>query len=164
MDDDPEHDIAIADARGHAHPSHCLLRGAIQAVLIRHQVRRAVISLAVVDDGVISGLNGSYLRREGPTDVLAFDFGVAPGAHNRNIRDVEEVEGEIIVSFETAQREASRRGHDCDAELVLYAVHGVLHLLGYGDDSEEDAAIMHELEDDVLESISLGRVFRDGEK
>ena len=93
--------------------------------------------------------------------MLAFDLrdrigeggcdGIGPGGGG--------LEGELVISVDAAVREASRRGHGVDAEVALYAVHGTLHLLGYHDHQEEEAARMHELEDDILSSLGMGRVF-----
>ena len=90
--------------------------------------------------------------------MLTFDLRdektLTGGSHNNCI------EGEIVVSVDTADREADLRGHDITAELTLYAIHGTLHLLGFDDQASEDAARMHSLEDDILSSLGVGPVFR----
>lgn len=69
------------------------------------------------------------------------------------------LEGDIIVSADTAAREAEARGHDLAAELALYAVHGALHLLGYDDADPADAQRMHDMEDEVLSAVGIGPVY-----
>jgi probable rRNA maturation factor len=69
------------------------------------------------------------------------------------------VEGELAISTDTAHRQAGHRGHSIEAELALYAIHGVLHLLGYEDKTKAKAARMHEVEDILLESIGVGPVY-----
>ncbi len=69
------------------------------------------------------------------------------------------VEGEIIVSADTAAREACARGHSCEAELALYAVHGTLHLLGYDDNDPGAADRMHEIEDEILTKLGVGAIY-----
>ena len=114
-------------------------------------------------------LNQRHLNRREPTDVLAFDLRDELSAvrrdqstADREVADIEgpAIDGEIILSVDTAAREAQERGHACKAELALYAVHGTLHLLGYDDDREDSAAAMHEVEDEVLAAIGLGPVYR----
>jgi probable rRNA maturation factor len=92
------------------------------AEVLRGEGRAGRVDVAVVCDREIAALNRRFLRRAGPTDVLSFPLG-GPGGHL----------GDVVVSGETARREAARRGVPARAELHLYVVHGVLHLLGYDD-------------------------------
>ena len=135
-----------------------LLREAVEATLRRHRTPAAQISVAIVDDGRMAHLNELHLKRDGPTDVLAFDLRDPPPA-GQAMAPGEPVDGEIIVSVDTAAREANERGHGLDAELALYAVHGTLHLLGYDDRNERDGARMHEIEDEILSAIGVGAVY-----
>ncbi|UCE58381.1 MAG: rRNA maturation RNase YbeY [Phycisphaerales bacterium] len=161
MEDDSEFNIAVAYACGQSPNADRLIQAAVRTTLDRHKVSKALISVAVVDDAHIARLNQTHLNHQGPTDVLAFDLSDDEGtAVNEGGGRETTVEGEIVVSYETAAREAYRRDHDCNAELALYTVHGTLHLLGHNDHSPEDAARMHQLEDDILESLKLGPVFR----
>lgn len=96
------------------------------------------ISLAVVDDPEMRRLNRDFHAVDETTDVLAFPLAepgeaLPPGMFH----------GELIVSAGTARRVALRRGVDPRAELVLYAVHGTLHLLGEDDHAPRAAKRMH---------------------
>ncbi len=157
MDDDHEYDIAIASVSGCNHVSDASIRSAIEATLRRHGARAARISVALVDDAHIATLNESYLNHPGSTDVLSFDLRDPAEADGSNRLDVD---GELVLSVQTARREAAARGNPLEAELGLYAVHGVLHLLGYDDKHESEARSMHELEDEVLSSIGIGPAYR----
>jgi probable rRNA maturation factor len=157
MDHEPSYDITVTE------PDHAAsiadwppidaaaLRAAVAAALRRHGIRRACIGLAVVNDGAIARLNRTHLNHEGPTDVITFDM--------RDNAEADDVEGEIVVSAETAMRQASARGHGVADELSLYAVHGVLHLLGYDDQGDEQADRMHKVEDEVLTSMGIGAIY-----
>lgn len=159
MEDDVPYDIAIARASGPAPVSDECLAGAIRATLSRHQAPAAQISVALVDDSTIAELNETHLNHRGPTDVLAFDL--RDEVENGTVRVTHApLEGEIVVSVDTAAREAEARGHALEAELALYVVHGTLHLLGYDDRLEADAARMHALEDEILASIGVGPAYR----
>ena len=165
MDDDPTYDITIVRESGLAEEgliADALLQKAIEATLRRHNTPTAVISVALVDDARIAELNRRHLAHDGPTDVLAFDLRDHPGHHVPPGNDAfeREPEGDIVISVETAVREARRRGHGADAEVALYAVHGALHLLGYDDHRDRDAARMHALGDEILASVGLGPVFQ----
>jgi len=126
------------------------LRRAVKAALGAHEVTAARIGLRLVSDDEMADLNERHLGHPGPTDVLTFDVGDEAGLL---------IDGEIALSVDTARREAKRLGHDRDVELALYAVHGVLHLLGYRDDARSRAAKMHRKEDEILESLGWGKVF-----
>lgn len=130
------------------------VRRAVRATLRRHDVQSARISVIGVSDKRMARLNQKHLGHRGATDVLTFD-----------LRDgAAEVEGEIVLSLDTARREAVRRGHAVSSEAALYAVHGVLHLLGYDDHQLRRADKMHRMEDEILTSIGLGPVYSRGTK
>jgi probable rRNA maturation factor len=157
MDDKPPYDITVTEPDNAASIADwppidaAALRAAVAAALRRHGTRRACIGLAVVDDREIARLNRTHLNHEGPTDVITFDM--------RDNAEADDIEGEIVVSAQTAMRQATARGHGVAAELSLYAVHGVLHLLGYDDHGDEQADRMHKVEDEVLTSIGFGAVY-----
>lgn len=98
--------------------------------------KKMKISLVYVNDAEIAKLNERYLNHQGPTDVLSFPY--ASG------------EGEVIASGETAMEEAKARGIDPQGELLLYTIHGILHLLDYDDKSPEEAKEMHAKEKDII--------------
>ena len=160
MEDDSPYDIVIVRASGRGPVSDECLADAIRATLSRHRTPEAQISVALVDDPCIAELNQTYLHHQGPTDVLAFDLRDAVENETANVTPGL-LDGEIVVSVDTAAREAQARGHGLDAELALYVVHGALHLLGYDDRAEADAARMHAVEDEILASIGVGPVYRE---
>lgn len=108
------------------------------------------LSLAVVDDATMRRINRDHHATDAATDVLAFplrsldaDEPARPG----------EFDAEVVVSLDTALREAEARGLDAGAELLLYVTHGVLHLLGYDDHDEDEARRMHERTLDLLDAL-----------
>ena len=109
-------------------------------------VERAELSVAVVEDEEIKGLNRTFLGRDRTTDVIAFPYSQAEDC----------VEGEVVVNADEALRQAEERSHGPEDELLLYAVHGTLHLLGYEDGDAQQRKRMHERELAVL--ASWGRV------
>jgi len=112
-----------------------LLRSALSA-----EGRDAELSIALVEDAEMALLNRRFLGREGPTDVLAFPYE----------SDGTKVSGELVVNAQAAVREAAGRSHGAEAELMLYLVHGLLHLLGYDDAAPEQAEKMHRRERELL--------------
>jgi probable rRNA maturation factor len=99
------------------------LRQAAEAVLRDARIVGGTLSIAVVDDGVIHELNRQYLEHDEPTDVLSFVLESTGGR----------LDGEVIVSSTTAMRVATEYGWSPADELLLYVIHGTLHLVGYDD-------------------------------
>ncbi len=104
------------------------------------------IGIAIVDDRRISELNLTFLGRDGPTDVIAFEAEDEPESRS----------GEVIVSAETALRQAAEYGHSLERELSLLVSHGVLHVLGYEDYDDEARARMNDLSERVLAALEGG--------
>ncbi len=84
------------------------------------------LSLSFVTDQEIIELNQKHLSRPRPTDVLAFSMREG---------DFTEINpsllGDVVISAETAKRQAVAKGHSCEEEVCLLLIHGILHLLGY---------------------------------
>ena len=124
-----------------------LLRRAAVAILADAGVRHGSLSIAVVDDPTIHRLNREFLQHDDPTDVLSFLLE----------REGDRLEGEVIVSADTAIRSATEIGWPSAHELLLYVIHGTLHLVGY-DDLEADAQQeMRERERDYLYKIGISQ-------
>lgn len=99
------------------------------------------LSVKLTDDNEIAELHSTWMQIEGPTDVLSFpqDDPKAPSAVGGCL-------GDVVVSTDTARRQAADHGHSLAAEVTLLAVHGVLHLLGYDDLDETKRSLMRQKE------------------
>jgi probable rRNA maturation factor len=122
------------------------MRQAARTVLEGEGVADAEISLAFVDNPTIHRLNQRYLQHDEPTDVLSFPLS-EPGARR--------LAGELVIGAEVAKEQAERRGHEVQAELTLYVIHGLLHLCGHDDHTEAGAAAMRERERHYLKALGL---------
>ncbi|NLT95804.1 MAG: rRNA maturation RNase YbeY [Clostridia bacterium] len=118
----------------------------------------AEISLVFTDDEGIRELNKTYRGKDEPTDVLSFAL-LETGEGEMAIVDGEEelLLGDIIISLETASRQAEEYGHSLDREIAYLMVHGLLHLLGYDHMTEEDKKIMRQREEELLAAVGLTR-------
>jgi probable rRNA maturation factor len=137
--------IDIADLQRSLRIDRAGMRRAVRAVLAGADVPRGRISLAVVDDPTMAGLNLQFLRHEGTTDVLSFLLEREEGY----------LEGEVIVAAETARRQAPRYGWTPHDELLLYVIHGALHLVGYDDATPRARARMRARERAVLAQLGM---------
>jgi probable rRNA maturation factor len=108
------------------------------------------ISVIVVDDRRMTELHDRYMGLAETTDVLTFPASSSGGAA---------IDVDIAVCADEAARQAGRRGHGVDRELLLYALHGVLHCAGFDDDTNEAYRAMHAEEDRILRAIGEAPVF-----
>ena len=137
--------IDIADEQSDLPLDEQRLKDAVQAILAEASIDDARISIAVVDDPTIRGLHRKYLKVDEPTDVLSFVLD----------RSESSLEGEVIVSAETARSAAPKYGWPAEDELLLYVVHGMLHLVGYDDTTEETRSEMRRQEHAHLNRFGL---------
>ena len=108
--------------------------------VLKQEDKDAELSIAFVDEDEIRRLNKRFLGKDFPTDVISF-----PLETKRRW-----VEGEVVVCVPVALKEATKMRMDAEDEIMLYVVHGILHLLGYNDIRKKDARVMHLLEKEVL--------------
>jgi probable rRNA maturation factor len=123
------------------------IRTAVRAVLEGEGCKKAKISVALVDDPTIHKLNKRYLDHDYPTDVLTFPLEDGPKG----------LEGEIVVSSDTAISNAKEYNTTADYELILYIIHGVLHLMDYDDHDDADERKMRAKEQQYLAQIGLAK-------
>ncbi len=113
------------------------------------------VSIMFVDDEEIHKLNKMHRDKDMPTDVLSFP-------QYPSLKDDEEVDpyiilGDVVISTETAMRQAESFGHSLMREIGFLVVHSMFHLFGYDHDTEEHTKEMREKEEQVLSSYNLTR-------
>ncbi|HXG10301.1 MAG TPA: rRNA maturation RNase YbeY [Gemmataceae bacterium] len=138
--------IAIACPQEAVPVDRGFIRQVVRTVLEGEGVKDAEISVAFVDNPTIHRLNQRYLQHDEPTDVLSFPLS-EPNARR--------LAGELVIGAEVARAQAEDRGHDVQAELALYVIHGLLHLCGYDDKTEKAAAQMRQRERHYLRELGL---------
>lgn len=113
----------------------------------------AELSLLIVDDEQIAEINKTYLGRTGPTNVIAFPMGDTGFDAIRP-----EVLGDVVISAETAYKEASDAGYLMEERFTELLIHGILHLLGYDHETNEhDAQQMNEKSDELMAYLNVGK-------
>jgi probable rRNA maturation factor len=114
---------------------------------------KEAFAVALVSDRAIATLNRRYRGQAKPTDVLSFPAG--NGAHGCVRTDGRRAgyRGDVMISVETARRNARRFGHSLEEEIKLLTLHGVLHLLGY--DHETDQGEMTRREHELRRRLGL---------
>lgn len=157
---DPMYEIEIADRQTQFVLDIDELQRVAEQLLAAEQVESATISLAFVDDPEIHQINRDYLNHDYPTDVISFLLNErqdqeipATGDQPRGQGQI--IEGQVVVSTETAVREAENYNWSAEAETVLYVIHGLLHLAGYDDLSDAERTIMRRREREILTQCGL---------
>ncbi len=105
-------------------------------------------SVLLTDDEYMTQLNRSYRHVDGPTDVLSFPQVEPTDAHLVDVQ--ENLLGDVVISVETARRQAEERGHSLDEEIDILLAHGLLHLLGYDHAEPEKEKKMFERQAQIL--------------
>ncbi|WP_223191562.1 rRNA maturation RNase YbeY [Propionispora hippei] len=114
------------------------------------------VSVVLADDPYIRELNRDYRGKDRATDVLS--FALNEGDEPDIIDGPEELLlGDIIISLETAERQAGEFGHSLERELAYLTVHGMLHLLGFDHEDELERQTMRLEEERVLAALNITR-------
>lgn len=109
------------------------------------------LRVALLRDAEMTEAHERHCNAPGTTDVITF-----------NLSDDDsgtELDVDVFVCVDEALRQANQRGITVERELLLYIVHAMLHCTGYNDKTEQDAAKMHEREDEILTAIGVGPVY-----
>jgi probable rRNA maturation factor len=133
------------------------LKAMLAKVLKLLGVARAEWTIALVNDKAMAELHARTMNNPTTTDVLTFDLRDA-----REIRKTREgvpVELDTVLCVEEAARRAKELRHSVDEELLLYAIHSLLHVQGYDDLVPKAAARMHRREDALLIALGIGPVY-----
>jgi probable rRNA maturation factor len=114
------------------------------------------LTLRLSDDAEIQHLNCQYRQQDKPTDVLSFAaLEVNCPQPDELISEIPLYLGDIVISVETAQRQAEKQGHSLTTELAWLAAHGFLHLLGWDHPDEASLTEMLEQQEILLQAVGL---------
>lgn len=117
---------------------------ALEIMKFEGSPENAQLSMVFCDDSAIQDLNKEYRGKDEPTDVLSFPMEL------ENFVPEIRMLGDIVISMDTAKRQAEEFGHSVMAEIVILMIHGILHLHGYDHIEEEDCKIMRPREAEIL--------------
>jgi probable rRNA maturation factor len=122
------------------------------------------LRIRVVGDEEMAYAHKQYSGVEGTTDVLTFDLnektGESPGKNPaKKPGRATPVDADALICIDVAEREAAVRGHPLERELLLYALHALLHCTGFDDMDDLDHARMHAEEDRILDAIGVGATY-----
>ncbi len=108
-----------------------------------NRVDTAELTIRIVDEAESADLNQQYRNKPGPTNVLSFPYDPEPGIASRLL-------GDIVICAPVVEQEAILENKSLLAHWAHMVIHGLLHLLGYTHDFDDDAAEMENLETELL--------------
>ncbi|PXX27845.1 rRNA maturation RNase YbeY [Arenibacter sp. ARW7G5Y1] len=111
----------------------------ISRIILSEDKRCGQLDFIFCDDDYLLKVNQDYLNHDTYTDIITFPYG-----------DIDIIAGDIFISVERVRDNASEYGVDFENELKRVMAHGVLHLVGYGDKSEEESVQMRLKEDEKI--------------
>ena len=150
MPPDPEIDISV---QSDAWPD---MRGTIERIA-RTTLSQAgyegpaEISIVLADNERIQALNGAYRGKDKPTNVLSFP------------QDGPGMLGDVILAYETIEREAAEQDKSFEDHTAHMLVHGILHLLGHDHEQDDEAEKMEKIEIKILDTLGIKNPYESGE-
>jgi probable rRNA maturation factor len=126
------------------------VRRAAEAAMLDGEAPPSEISVILSDDEHIRELNKQHRGMDKPTNVLSF-----PPARMKTPAGVPRFLGDIVIAFETVEREAREEAKPIENHLTHLVVHGVLHLLGYDHEDDEEAEMMEARERQILARMGI---------
>lgn len=131
------------------------LKETANALLASKALSNYELSILLVDDDRMMGLNSTYRGVDKTTNVLSFP--IAEAMVDDPSSPLPKMLGDIVISLDTAAREAAENGFVLEDYLTILLVHGFVHLLGYDHErGEEDALIMTNQEKELLKKLNDG--------
>ena len=142
-------EILIEDRQDRYRIAHEEIKKKAKTILNALECHDGELSILIVNDPEIAKLNKTHLGRSGPTNVIAFSMQEGPfGQINPNLL------GDVVISLDTAAREAQDAGISVESRLDQLLIHGVLHLFGFDHDkTSEQAKAMRMKEEELLKLL-----------
>lgn len=122
-----------------------------EAVTERFPTHRFEVNVTICDDSTIQSINKEHRNIDKPTDVLSFPF------FDFDNPEVMTLLGDIIISRDTAYRQAEEYGHSPKREFCFLAAHSALHLLGYDHETDSEREEMESKQREILDKLGIKR-------
>lgn len=115
--------------------------------------KQVILDVSIVNNKKIQKLNKEYRGKDYPTDILSFDFGGSEDFENLPFLHI----GELVISHQKVEQQANEFNHSIRREYCYLFAHGLVHLMGYDHESEEDKAQMDKIVDDIFLPLNITR-------
>ena len=125
---------------------------------IVHLPENSEVSIMIVDNSYIQELNFIYRQQNRPTDVLSFAMNeLSDDEPEYDSSEQLNILGDIVLSLEQASLQSSEYGHSLERELGYLVAHGMLHLMSYDHETDDEARVMRSLEEKIMQAVKLER-------
>jgi probable rRNA maturation factor len=128
-----------------------IVHRAVFVTLSAHNLDDYEVSVLLTDDHRMTELNRDYRGINAPTDVLS--FAQLEGNENELLNST--ILGDVVISLETAERQAIDESHSLEEEVAFLTVHGVLHLIGFDHPTQKEADVMFEKQKNILQCLQV---------
>lgn len=129
------------------------LEDLISSALEKEKIENSVVNVIFVDNSTIKKINKEYRNKDSITDVISFALEDGFDFPTGDLR----VLGDIYISVEKAEEQSREYNHSFRREISFLAIHGLLHLLGYSHDEEEEERKMFERQEMILNEYGIKR-------
>lgn len=137
---------------------HIIINVVNHAAKLGRLPKKTEVSILIVDNSYIQELNFIYRSQNKPTDVLSFAMNeMSESEPDYETGNEVNLLGDIVISLEQALAQSQEYGHSVEREMGFLVAHGMLHLLGYDHENEEERKLMRTLEEKVMQEVKLER-------
>ena len=112
----------------------------ISALRMEFELKISFLSISLINSSELRIINKKYLKHDFNTDIITFNYSKQPN----------EIDGEILISFEDARLNAKKYKTNYDKEINRLIIHGILHLLNYDDNNKKNKTIMRQMENKLI--------------
>ena len=112
----------------------------ISALRMEFELKISFLSISLINSSELRIVNKKYLKHDFNTDIITFNYSKQPN----------EIDGEILISFEDARLNAKKYKTNYDKEINRLIIHGILHLLNYDDNNKKNKTIMRQMENKLI--------------
>jgi rRNA maturation RNase YbeY len=112
----------------------------IETIIHNHEFKLTGLNFVFCSDSYLLSINQEYLQHDYFTDIITFDLAEEP----------DQIEGEIYISLDRVDENARQNETDTQQELLRVIIHGVLHLIGYNDKTDEEKKLMRSKENECI--------------
>ena len=112
----------------------------ISALRMEFKLKISFLSISLINSSELRIVNKKYLKHDFNTDIITFNYSKQPN----------EIDGEILISFEDARLNAKKYKTNYDKEINRLIIHGILHLLNYDDNNKKNKTIMRQMENKLI--------------